>query len=253
LYEFGLAFFGQFSANWLVWGLAISYFFARVRGYYEGESAYLIFSVSWIFTGILAVLVSMLYWPHYFLQFNPAICLLAAMTLNMVLTELSKVSIRLSALTLFFLVFGGFYNEIRDTTKDFINTVYGRYYNDIEYYGDLPRTIASEIEEKIGSGELIFVADYNPIIYSLLEAKLPTKYVFPPHLIGSTSSRMLPVSADNELTDILKKDLKAVVRKRDRPDPSGTKDIFYESLNLHLDENFEIYKTIEGIEIYFQK
>lgn len=50
---------------------------------------------------------------------------------------------------------------------------------------DLPSEIARDFSASVQPGEVIYVYDYQPILYYLLKAKIPLKYVFPPHHLRS--------------------------------------------------------------------
>jgi hypothetical protein len=44
---------------------------------------------------------------------------------------------------------------------------------------DVPRIVARFIDERLGSGSCVFVFNYQPVIYLLTKARLPTRHAFP--------------------------------------------------------------------------
>jgi hypothetical protein len=52
---------------------------------------------------------------------------------------------------------------------------------------DVPREVAWAIREKMVPGDSVYVVNYEPIIYMLANAPLPTRYAFPVFLVGFRS------------------------------------------------------------------
>jgi 4-amino-4-deoxy-L-arabinose transferase-like glycosyltransferase len=66
---------------------------------------------------------------------------------------------------------------------------------------DVPRLVAGRITEELAPGEPIFVVNYQPIVYFLSHAALPTKFIFPTDLVGPLN--FTDVDLDAELTRVL--------------------------------------------------
>lgn len=241
----------QFSANWLAWGLAASYFLImNFEKTPNPRNTYLLISLGWLTAGLIAVLVSRLYWPHYFLQMNPGVCILAGLTLNQISTSLLQQSNRLAAIGIIFILTGGYYNSIKDIAKESASKLVNRYVKHIEHWGDTTQKIAHQIANQITHNDYILVADYNPMIYALSGAKIPTKYVFPPFLIGKTSAKMLPISLKDEMALILAKRPIYIIKKSVRPAPEETNDLFYNAINVELASSYILESQIDGIDLY---
>jgi hypothetical protein len=67
---------------------------------------------------------------------------------------------------------------------------------------DAPRRIAAIVNDELRPGETIFVANYQPVVYFLTRAALPTRFPFPVHLTGSFGS-LAGVDTDAEVARIL--------------------------------------------------
>jgi hypothetical protein len=67
---------------------------------------------------------------------------------------------------------------------------------------DAPRRMAALMNEELRPGETIFVPNYQPVVYFLTNAPLPTRFPFPVHLTGSFGS-LAGVDTDAEVSRIL--------------------------------------------------
>jgi hypothetical protein len=67
---------------------------------------------------------------------------------------------------------------------------------------DVPARIAALIAEELPPGETIFVPNYQPIIYLLAHAGIPTRFPFPVHLTGAFAN-LAGNSTDGEVDRIL--------------------------------------------------
>jgi hypothetical protein len=69
--------------------------------------------------------------------------------------------------------------------------------------GDPPALAARYIRGKAAPGDRVYVVDYQPVIYYLLDLPAPTRYAFPPFLADTTLNRVANVDAPRELRRIL--------------------------------------------------
>lgn len=239
----------QVSANWLLWiCLFISLFLNKEYKALDNRiKQVLLLSVCWLGASFLAIFVSRLYWPHYFLQFNPALCIIAAVVICKILESNIKKNILLPLAGIFLILLGGDYSNIRDTAKEVVEILKHRVIAKEKTYGDLNAQISEYINNRIEKDDYIYVLDYNPIIYSLSQSKIPTKYIFPPFLIGRTSARMVDGSSINEVNNILKLKPVYIVRKRERPEPEGTIDEIYRDVDSVLKKEYSLEKSFKRL------
>lgn len=243
-----IALVNQFSANWLVWTLVLAYF--PLSKHYGYSPRLLVFGLGWLLASLVAILVSRLYWPHYFLQFIPPLAVFSAMTLGVIASIIWKSLPGLALLTIFLLLIGGYYEHLKVSTKQFGRTIFEREVNGNPYWGDRARQIAHRINNELGPEDHIFVVDANPIIYHLTSSKLPTKYPFPPHLIGTTSSKMLPVDPVEVISNIIDSRPTFIIKKSERPDPNGTLDGVYARIDHAISEDYYLYSKVSEVDIY---
>jgi hypothetical protein len=78
---------------------------------------------------------------------------------------------------------------------------------------DVPRLVAGRIAEELAPGEPIFVVNYQPIVYFLSHAALPTKVLFPLDLVGTLN--FTDVDLDAEVSRVLASRPNFIVVDRD--------------------------------------
>ncbi|TCH97088.1 hypothetical protein EJV46_17360 [Roseococcus sp. SYP-B2431] len=67
---------------------------------------------------------------------------------------------------------------------------------------DTPRRMAAMMNDELEPGDTIFVPNYQPVVYFLTHASLPTRFPFPVHLTGSFAN-LAGVDTDAEVARIL--------------------------------------------------
>lgn len=255
LMGYAKAFGGQFAGHWLLW---ICVFLLPVvwragDDFTDHERTIIYLSLVWIVLGIIGVSISRLFWAHYFLQFAPALCMISAIIVNKIVSPIFNKSYLLGFVCLLIISIGGTYSFVKEYAKYSFGIVVKRYVLGDKYYGDVVKQISVYIDENISRNEYIYVVDYHPIIYYLTGAEIPTKYVFPPFLIGNISKRMIGVDSLGELYNILKLKPKYIVKKHERPDPGGTDNDFYSLLSSHISKFYDLDRSFSGIDIYLLK
>jgi hypothetical protein len=147
------------------------------------------------------------------------------------ITPIQKESKILAYACIVLLLFGGSYNLLRDNIKNASKTLNHRFIRGISNWGDAPQEISHYIKSRIEPKDYIYVVDYQPIIYLLSDSEIPTKYVFPPFLIGNESKKLL-------------KD------EHNRPDPEGTDDLFYLKLDEVISQSYIFEKEFYDVDLF---
>jgi hypothetical protein len=242
----------QFAGQWLLWVcvplLPIVVHVAMPLAPLEKRAV--LIAAGALLVGLLGVTTSRLYWAHYFLQLNAPLCLIAGIVIGRLVEHAREHSRWLAYCSLVLLAVGGTYNLIRDNAKLTGTIMLNRYVRATTHWGDASAQVGSYIRERIQPGEYIYVVDCSPIIYSIAGADLPTRFVFPPFLIGSDSSRLIDTDALAELDRILARRPRYIVKKQERPDPEGTLDSYYASLNQALTRDYRWERRVAGIDLY---
>jgi len=151
------------------------------------------FGLLWLAVAALAVAGPGMFFPHYFLIALPPLALLAALGALM-LSRLATPR-RAGALML---------AAVAAVSADVLATdLQPRLARGFALGSpDTPRRIAALMNEELRPGETIFVPNYQPVVYFLTEAALPTRFPFPVHLTGSFA-RLAGIDTDAEVRRIL--------------------------------------------------
>ena len=111
------------------------------------------------------------YWPHYFLLAFPATCVLVGYLIGVAMTSRWWTA-RPKLSTLGVLLLAGFACNPVDIYRD--NAKVEAMATD-----DMPRRVAERVAQGLSPGDHVFVFNYQPVIYWLTGARLPTKHVLP--------------------------------------------------------------------------
>lgn len=199
--------------------------------------------ICWFSFTFLATLVSKRFIGHYYLQLLPPLCLISSYIIVKTVNKqtikskrdifLISVSILIGLITL--------YPHLQKNTK----LVLDRYIKQT-YSEEKEVLIANYIKKQISPNDYIYIINYQPIIYYLVSAKLPTKYVFPSHLI-SYYSEITGINPVEELTSIMnKKPLYVLLDEEERIENNE----FRIALDMYLENNYFLEKTIKHIRLY---
>jgi hypothetical protein len=246
------AFGEQLAGEWFLWGCALLCPVVIRTGPSPSlpERRALVIAVSWLIVAVGAVSTSRLYWSHYFLQLNPALCLLAGVVIGRLLQPVLQQSRVLAVCAVALLMLGATYNLLRDTLRTAAVVLAHRYLQGQGQWGDVAAQVSDYIRTRMTPGGFVYVVDYSPIIYSRTGAQLPTRFVFPPFLIGTDSSRLIDTNPRAELLRILEHRPQYIVKKHERPDPQGTDDEFYSELDAALRRDYTLEKALAEVDLY---
>jgi hypothetical protein len=111
------------------------------------------------------------YWPHYFILLFPATCVLVGYLIAVATTS-KWWTARPKLSTWGVLLLTGFACNSVDIYRD--NAKVEAMATD-----DMPRTVAERMAQELSPGDHVFVFNYQPVIYWLTGARLPTKHVLP--------------------------------------------------------------------------
>ncbi|MCX8134641.1 MAG: glycosyltransferase family 39 protein [Roseococcus sp.] len=152
-----------------------------------------LFGLGWLLAAAVAVVGPRHFFPHYFLILLPPLSLLAAAGLFAAARGLTAGRAAPFALGLSLLV-------SLDLVGGDLQTRLARGF--AMGSPDTPRRIAAIVNDELRPGETIFVPNYQPVVYFLTQAALPTRFPFPVHLTGSFG-RLAGVDTDAEVARIL--------------------------------------------------
>lgn len=246
----------------------------------------LISGLIWFGFAFLGVCYTKDFWSHYFLQILPALCFLTSFIINQLVdTRLPRKARNIALIPIVIGLILSSYFVIRSLIKSG-EIIYFRFVKGINNWGDPTAVVADYVRKRLANN-YIYVVDDQPIIYFLAQAKVPTKYVFPGHLLGEDFAKVAGINSLQELNSIIKKKpvyilkrsknvsdgrqavytgldqyLKSLIEghiamKTSKPTPEITNqnkltltDNFYADLNKYLKEKYTLETVVEGIELY---
>ncbi len=150
-------------------------------------------ALAWFGSATLAITLPAQFFPHYFLVWLPSLSVLAALGAHALSRYLAP---RRALLCLALITVAVSLDPWRNDSAPRIWSGH----NLLE--PDAPARIAEHIAEEMPPGETIFIANYQPIVYFLANAALPTRFAFPAHLTGVWNN-LAGSDTDAEITRIL--------------------------------------------------
>jgi 4-amino-4-deoxy-L-arabinose transferase-like glycosyltransferase len=189
-----------FSLCWLIVLALVAVVRMGAPHSFHEEQATTTFALMWLFAGCIAVAMPGQYYDHYFLILVPPLSLLAAIG-----------AWRLARMARPSLATGIFACLVIATASDiwlvrFPHLIRLGRLSECCTLGvadtpDVPRLVANRIADELAPGEPIFVFNYQPIVYFLSHAALPTKFIFPVQLVDAPN--FTGIDLDAELARVL--------------------------------------------------
>jgi hypothetical protein len=176
------------------------------------EQATINFALLWFLAGCLAVASPLQFWVHYFLILVPPLSVLAAMGAWR-LARLARPGIAVGIFAC--LLFATASDIWLDRVARLIKV--GRLSECCTLANtekpDVPQLVADRIAAELTPGEPVFVFNYQPIVYFLSQAALPTRIPFPIDLVGIQN--FTGANLDAELARVLASKPHFIVVDRD--------------------------------------
>ena len=151
------------------------------------------FSLLWLATAALAVAGPGFFFPHYFLIAVPPLALLGAIGAYAFARYVGAARARLALSALVAVV------AMDMMAVDVASRLQRGFSMGTP---DTPRRMAALMNDELQPGDTIFVPNYQPVVYFLTQAALPTRFPFPVHLTGSFAN-LAGVDTDAEVARIL--------------------------------------------------
>lgn len=151
------------------------------------------FALLWLATAALAVAGPGFFFPHYFLIVMPPLALLGGIGAYAFVQYVGGARARLALAAI--VAFAAVDLMAADVTPRLSRGF-------AMGTPDTPRRMAALMNDELQPGDTIFVPNYQPVVYFLTQARLPTRFPFPVHLTGSFAN-LAGVDTDAEVARIL--------------------------------------------------
>jgi 4-amino-4-deoxy-L-arabinose transferase-like glycosyltransferase len=152
-----------------------------------------LFALLWLATAALAVAAPGFFFLHYFLIAVPPLALLAATGAYAFMRHIGAARARLGLAALMAVV------AVDMVATDLTPRLQRGFSMGTP---DTPRRMAALMNDELQPGDTIFVPNYQPVVYFLTQARLPTRFPFPVHLTGGFAN-LAGVDTDAEVARIL--------------------------------------------------
>ena len=235
---------GQATGNPLLWvSLALTpIYLARARDVARPERRAFLFALIWLAAAFAGTLISGKLWSHYFLQLLPPLCLLTGLLIaGMVRREPGGDAVK-RGIALALLVVVPLIPVAYSGMSSGAALMYRHYVRGAAWPVDGPAQIAAYLAERVRPGEAIYVADYQPVLYYLVSARIPTRFTFPPHLIDPQYRDVVPVRPVEELARIMGQHPRYVVQTTAAAENIGDA-TFTAALDRYLSEQYVLERT----------
>lgn len=151
------------------------------------------FGLAWLVTACVAIAGPGMFFPHYFLIALPPLALLASLGAYLFARRVTE---RRSRAVLIACIGAICLDVLAADLAPRLSRGFAM------GSPDTPRRMAALMNEELNPGDAIFVPNYQPVVYFLTNARLPTRFPFPVHLTGGFSN-LAGVDTDAEVARIL--------------------------------------------------
>jgi 4-amino-4-deoxy-L-arabinose transferase-like glycosyltransferase len=184
--------------------------------------------LGWLAVACIAIAGPGMFFPHYFLIALPPLSLLAALGAYLFARRVTE---RRSRLVLIACIGAVCLDVLAADLAPRLSRGFAM------GSPDTPRRMAALMNEELNPGDTIFVPNYQPVVYFLTNARLPTRFPFPVHLTGSHAT-LAGVDTDAEVARILASRPRFIVL--DRSEWFGMRASAMAMLGEALEEGYEL-------------
>ena len=173
----------------------------------------------------------------------PPLCLLTSHILFNVLPSMERNAqwLRRGVVTVVVLALAG--QTVLSSIGRGAQIAYMRAVKGTENWADLPMAISAYLQPHIGTGDTIFVFDYQPIVYFLSKAKVPSKYCFPLFILDDHFARVAGIVPQEQIDAILETHPRYIVMRNPPDRRISTLDRFERTLN----EQYRVDTLFSGV------
>ncbi|MGH9878185.1 MAG: hypothetical protein ACRD5H_11145, partial [Nitrososphaerales archaeon] len=237
----------QVTGNALLWVCIIltPLYLIMVKESKRQEKTSILALLIWSSMALLGASATGRFYPHYFLHLLPPACLLSAyLIVKIVYPTRELLAPKRQALTLGLVLLVPLLQNIYPVLEMGAALVYFRYGQEETYWGNEPLALAAYLRERVGPDDYIYVVDYAPTLYYLVPAKMPTRYVFPLHLIDEQHAKLRGIDPIRELAFIINKRPVYIIKQYQN------NNLFYAELARYLEEYYTLENSVNDVKLY---
>jgi hypothetical protein len=206
----------------------------------------------WGVTASAGVASGGLYFSHYFIQLLPVLCIAVGLMVGQITAW--RRSARFVALLV--LIAAGLIPSIQEAAADLgrIIPIALRPPVGLGPLRDTPAKVAADLAPELAKapGQTIYVFDGEPVLYSLLHARLPTRYVFPSFLLSRLLSYTVNIDPLAQLDGIMAERPLFVIRRRfpGVQSPQTRNLAVYAKMAADLAADYSVWRVYDTMVVY---
>jgi 4-amino-4-deoxy-L-arabinose transferase-like glycosyltransferase len=244
--------FGAQAALYPALYVALVWVAARLRVARTEERWGIVTLLGWAVTSAVGVASGGLYFSHYFIQLLPVLCIATALMVAQVAVLMGGwpriLLLALIASRLIAPVDAGWVDLGRMIPIAMRPPVgFGP-------LRDTPAQVAADLRPELAKapGQTIYVFDGEPVLYSLLHARLPTKYVFPSFFLSRLLSFTVNIDPMAQLDAVMAERPLFVIRRRDPgyQSPQTRNVAVYAKMAAELAADYTIWRVYDDMVVY---
>jgi len=216
--------------------------------------------LAWAVTASLGVASGGLYFSHYFIQLLPVLCIAAGLMAGQAAAWWRP----LPRTALLVLIAAGLILSVNEAAVDIGRMIPIAMRPPVGFgpLRDTPAEAASDIRAELAKapsrtagGETIYVFDGEPVLYSLLHARLPTRYVFPSFLLSRLLSYTVDIDPLAQLDSIMAEKPLFVIRRRfpGVQSPQTRNVAVYARMEADLAADYSVWRVYDTLVVYRRK
>ena len=203
----------------------------------------------WFLFPLLGIVMAKRMDGHHFLQLLPPLSLLTGLVVAGVLRAGRAPADRRNALAVLLILLSAFLPTLYVDLSATGSMVFRHVVRGQPWPQDANVGIGRYLQEHIGPGESLFVVDYNPVIYTLVDAPVATPYPFIVFLIDEWYGPVVGIDQEQALQAIMARQPTYVVVQA-RPNREFTNQHLQQPLADDLAADYALEQTLPGVETY---
>jgi hypothetical protein len=206
----------------------------------------------WAVTASIGVASGGLYFSHYFIQILPVLCIAVGLAVGQAATWWRPAP----RTALLVLIAAGLIPSVHEAAVDIGRMIPIATRAPVGFgpLRDTPAEVARDLKPELAKapGQTIYVFDGEPVLYSLLHARLPTKYVFPSFLLSRLLSYTVNIDPVAQLDGIMAEQPLFVIRRRfpGVQSPQTRNVAVYAKMEADLAADYSVWRIYDSMIVY---
>lgn len=209
---------------------------------------FLYIGIWFIFALVDAVFTQRLF-GHHFLQILPPLCVLLGLVVAGALGHGSSAPAACQKGVLIALILlGPLVPRAYPEAAGSLQVLYRQFISRQQPVEDTPAQVARYLRQQMGPNETLFVVDYEPIVYYLVDAEVVTQYLFTSHLTDEVYRRADGIDQSAEIEAVFARQPTYVVRRTPKHGAFTNMEVAAR-VDAHLKQGYALEAALPGIDV----